>query len=1028
MTLVGAVVSSGLVMSTPAMAKELQGWSTYGSARVSASTTGWPISLTGGEANQAGIVLQDRVTSLAQPVQFRYRLLHSGSAKSGDGSAFVLLNARSGVPRNPLPSGGHLAISGLDGLAVVFDTFKNGDDPGDNYVSVVDMSTGLDGGWSLARSPDRVLLGEIQRNSAMDVFITVDRPSGVIEVGIARNARGPSFAKKPHVVYQFPLAPSTLDPSWGSMTLTDSVRIGFAAATGAVAGTHRVMRYWGSSKSLPVNAGLWSDWLRLQRLANQESWEECLPAVGAEVNDTRRNRKSRFMRPAATSAGNPVTTLNQTREQMRTVHITSASCRGPSPSSVAKAQCSGVLVSPDLVLTADHCTNHEIPKKSGNRFSANAYVVTVGAVVLRGSKPQSARVASTGGSCLARTLWRGRDGSDSSVSGDVALLKLTNCTQPDHLAKLGQTTIDTSLEMFSSAGPRLTYVGYPGDKSGPLGTPRGAEPGSFPEMWSIDTSGYLGKDPVEFYRRDSVLEIPEQVAGGGSGGPIFWTADGRDQALVSLAAREGSGFTRGPLITPQMCTNLWSAAVANALRPPLCRGTDGKPAMPFKVVAVPGFRSATISWEAGVGAVSGQEQYTVTASPGGLTCVTLDTTCTVAGLTGGAPYTFRVRAMGPFGESLPSYPSNEVVPEPRGATSAPTTLPVVSAGAGYTCAVTSQRGAKCWGSNSYPTLGNDVGSSYLPVDVSTLTSGVKQMSTGWGHVCAVTMTGGTKCWGRNGAGELGDGSTTWSTTPVDVVGLGSGVKQVSVGGRHTCALTDAAAVKCWGSNTYGKLGDGTETDRSTPVAVTGLASGVKAIAAGAEHTCALLDSGDVKCWGYNYRGQLGNGTDEDRRAPADVLGLGSAVTDLSASSHHTCALMISGEIKCWGENWHGQLGDGTTTHRLLPTAVVGLGKSARQVSAGDHHTCAVLQSGGAQCWGRNLHGQIGDGTRTDRLTPTPVSGLSTGAGQISSGTQHSCVTTTAPKIGVKCWGYNWRGEIGDGTVISRWTPVDVIGL
>jgi alpha-tubulin suppressor-like RCC1 family protein len=129
------------------------------------------------------------------------------------------------------------------------------------------------------------------------------------------------------------------------------------------------------------------------------------------------------------------------------------------------------------------------------------------------------------------------------------------------------------------------------------------------------------------------------------------------------------------------------------------------------------------------------------------------------------------------------------------------------------------------------------------------------------------------CWGSNGYGELGDGTTTDRHTPVEVTGLSSGVTAVSIGGLHTCALNAAGGVMCWGSNGYGELGDGTTTDRHTPVDVSGLSSGVTTIAAGEEHTCALTATGGVKCWGYNYRGQLGDGTAVYSPIPVDVVRL-----------------------------------------------------------------------------------------------------------------------------------------------------------
>jgi alpha-tubulin suppressor-like RCC1 family protein len=220
-------------------------------------------------------------------------------------------------------------------------------------------------------------------------------------------------------------------------------------------------------------------------------------------------------------------------------------------------------------------------------------------------------------------------------------------------------------------------------------------------------------------------------------------------------------------------------------------------------------------------------------------------------------------------------------------------------------------------------------------------------------------------------GTLGNNGTAQSDVPVDVVGLTSGVQAISAGSTHTCALTSTGGVKCWGSDMYGQLGNNSTLDTHVPVDVVGLTSGVQAVSASGGYTCALTAAGGVKCWGYNGNGVLGNNGTAQSNVPVDVVGLTSGVQAVSGYDH-TCALTAAGGVKCWGYNWYGQLGDNGTAESDVPVDVVGLTSGVQAVGAGNGYTCALTAAGGVKCWGYNGNGVLGNGTTTNSTVPVDV--------------------------------------------------------
>ncbi|MBK6847271.1 MAG: hypothetical protein IPG96_06910 [Proteobacteria bacterium] len=237
----------------------------------------------------------------------------------------------------------------------------------------------------------------------------------------------------------------------------------------------------------------------------------------------------------------------------------------------------------------------------------------------------------------------------------------------------------------------------------------------------------------------------------------------------------------------------------------------------------------------------------------------------------------------------------------------------------------------------------------------------------------------------------------------------------------SCALLTGGTVRCWGSNTFGQLGDGTITKRSTSVAVSSL-TGVSEVALGTWHSCARLSAGSVRCWGQNDWGQLGDGTFTERRTPVAVSGL-TGVASIALGGYHACArLTADGSLRCWGNNDYGQLGDGTTTSRETPVAVSGL-TGVVELALGAYHSCARLTDGTLRCWGKNDNAQLGDDTTTTRLTPTTVNGISS-ATELALGTAHSCARLTNGEL--RCWGGNAFAQLGLGASGATGLPTATV--
>ena len=306
------------------------------------------------------------------------------------------------------------------------------------------------------------------------------------------------------------------------------------------------------------------------------------------------------------------------------------------------------------------------------------------------------------------------------------------------------------------------------------------------------------------------------------------------------------------------------------------------------------------------------------------------------------------------------------------------------------------------------------------------------VATGGGHTCAASG-GAAYCWGRDDSGQLGNGGASGdpdATAPVQVSGLGS-VVQLCAGASHSCAVLHDGRVACWGNGASGQLGTGTTNDAFAPALLTEFGPAAPLgpavqVACGEAFSCALLADGRVACFGDNVHGQLGNGTTTEHDS-ATPINSTERFEQLAAGNSHACAVRASDDaLFCWGEGSHGKLGDGATSDNLVPARVGSLiGVSA--VAAGDEHTCAVLSSGRALCWGSNEAGQLGIGSvdSTDHAAPVDVQNAAgsarfTDAAGVTAGTAHSCLLGLTGLV--FCFGDDSMQQLGNGSGYATSLP------
>jgi len=365
----------------------------------------------------------------------------------------------------------------------------------------------------------------------------------------------------------------------------------------------------------------------------------------------------------------------------------------------------------------------------------------------------------------------------------------------------------------------------------------------------------------------------------------------------------------------------------------------------------------------------------------------------------------------------------------------------VAAGGLHTCALLSGGRVRCWGFNSNGELGRgnaDAVGEGVPTATGDVDVGapVTQIATGQHHTCALLEGGHVRCWGSNLSGQLGYGNTTAisASAPPSAAGdvdVGGTVVQIKAGDASTCALLDTGAVRCWGDNSVGQLGRGNTDligDNETPASAGDIDLGGTAtkIAVGDHHACALLGTGSVRCWGDGTSGRLGYAStarigDNETPAGAGDVDVGGPVVDLAAGGQHTCAILATGAVRCWGAGGGGRLGYGNTssvgdTERPSSAGDVDLGGIAIQIAAAGLHTCAVLDTGAVRCWGSAQQGRLGHANLADigdDETPRTAGDVDIGGPvtQIATGAAHTCAIVAGH---VRCWGAAAHGRLGHG--------------
>ncbi|HEY5948164.1 MAG TPA: hypothetical protein VIV40_21860, partial [Kofleriaceae bacterium] len=457
--------------------------------------------------------------------------------------------------------------------------------------------------------------------------------------------------------------------------------------------------------------------------------------------------------------------------------------------------------------------------------------------------------------------------------------------------------------------------------------------------------------------------------------------------------------------------------------------------------------------ELGVGDVNAHAQPTAVAGVTGVKAIAAGTDFTCFMTTEGFVFCSGVNDDGQLGSGTFTSSNRPVL------TQIPVRAVSIDAGSVNACARDEIDNTWCWGVGGD---GRNLDDSYSsrPLPVRGLVENVEQVSVGGEHTCVLDQAGAIRCAGFNRRGQLGDGRRITAGAPIQIEGVTNAVA-IAAGARHTCAAQADGAVLCWGENDDGEAGNGSYVySQTVPHVVYGIAK-PKDMVAGAEHTCVLLEEGGTFCWGNNGGGRLGDGSQISSALPRSV-GLGTVpsklsigdnssfalvganarawgdmfgttpstitnVTDISAGSAHVCTLETDKTVLCYGENFRGQLGDGTTNSKTAPGVPVMNVANAVEVKTRGEQSCARIGDGTVKCWGLNDSGRLGLGPNMPYavLTPSAVMGLNS-VMKLAMGFDASCALKTDGTVW--CWGLNYYGQVGDNSYTTRPGPVQLVGL